>query len=298
MLAACAQEPGGACSQEALARVPITMRRNIPVVPVVVDGTTAQLILDTGAEHTVLLASFVDRIGLKRDFRHAMMIRGVGSAMASAVARPEEMTLGGLEVRRPFVIVSSFSTGDLPGGLPDGLLGADILAGFDVDIDVPRGEMTLYAACPDPRPTWAEPYTALPGRLVRGRFFVPLTVDGATVSVAIDTGAEYSLISARAALAAGVSQAALARDPPTQLAVVGPEQVTARVHRFRELKLGGETYSAPILPVLALPQPGLDGLLGMNYLRRHRLWLSYGSGRVFVQRAAPAVPVLPAAAAR
>jgi predicted aspartyl protease len=278
------------------------MRRNVPVVPVQVDGATAQLILDTGAEHTVLLASFVDRIGLKRDFRHAMMIRGIGAAMATAVARPEEIRLGGLEVRRPFIIVGSFSTGNLPGGLPDGLLGADILAGFDVDIDVPQGRLSLYPACSDARPAWDTPYTVLPGRLQRGRFLIPLTLDGTTVPVAIDTGAEYSLISTRGAQAAGVGPAALARDPPTELAVVGPDRVTARVHRFGQLRLGSETYDAPVLPVIALPQGGLDGLLGMNYLRRHRVWLSYASGRVFVAPAtAPRplpVPPSPPAPAR
>lgn len=283
-LAACSGWPGGECTLEAKAQLPIEMRRNIAVVQATVDGSPANLVLDTGAEHTVLLASFVDRIHLKRDFRHATMIRGIGSAMASAVARPDEIALGGVTIDRPFVIVGSFSTGDLPGGFPDGLLGADILSRFDVDVDVPHGRLTLYSACPNAAPPWREPYVALPGRLARGRFFIPLGLDGTTVPVAVDTGAEYSLVSTRAAQAAGVSAAALARDPPAYLAVVGPDDVTARVHRFRQIRLGSETYPDPVLPVIAIPGQ-IEGLLGMNYLRRHRIWLSYAGGRMFVAAA-------------
>ncbi len=287
LLGACAGPLGGDCRQQPLAQLPIEMRRNIPVVAATIDDAPATLVLDTGAEHTVLLASFVDRIRLKRDFRHATMIRGMGSAMATASARPDEIVLGRVTVDRPYVIVGSFSTGDLPGGVPDGLLGADILAHFDVDIDVPDGRVTLYPVCPGAVPPWTQPYVSLQGRLVRGRFLIPVKLDGVTILVAVDTGAEYSLVSTRAAQEAGVSPAMLARDPPAALAVVGPDQLTARVHRFREITLGAESYPDPVLPVIAFPSAGMDGLLGMNYLRSNRIWLSYASGQVFVARAAP-----------
>ena len=281
-LGACADLSGGGCSTRPEARLPLEMRRNIAVVSAIVDDHPATMILDTGAERTVLLASFVDRIRLKRDFRHATMIRGIGDPMATAVARPAEIRLGDVTIRRPAVIVGSFSVGDLPGGATDGLLGADILGRFDADIDIPDGTLTLYPACPNGRPPWREPYVALPGRLLRGRFIIPLQLDGATVPIAVDTGAEFSVVSARAAQAAGVSAATLAKDPPARLAVAGPVPLVARVHRFEQLRLAGHPYDAdPILPVIAFPG-ALDGLLGMNYLRHHRIWLAYGSGRVFV----------------
>ena len=269
------------------ARLPIEMRRNLPLVPATIDDVPATLVLDTGAEHTILLAAFVDRTGLKRDFRHATKIRGIGSAVATALVRPDAIRLGDATVRRRFAIVSSFSMGDLPGAAPDGLLGADILAGYDVEIDVPHGALTLYPACPDAKPPWQEPYAVLSGRLVRGRFVISLVLDGVAIPVAVDSGAEASLVSTRAALAAGVTPIALAQDPPTQLAVVGPDQVTAHVHRFRQLRLGPESYAAPVLPVVAFPPGAMEGLLGMNYLRHHRIWLSYRSGRVFVAGASP-----------
>jgi predicted aspartyl protease len=284
LVAACAggETEHASCGLRPRAELPIELRRNIPVVPASVNGVPAAMILDTGAEHTVLLASFVDRIRLKRDFRHATMIRGIGTPMASAVAQPEQIGLGKAVIGRPPVIVGSFSTGDLPGGLPAGLLGADILAGFDLDVDIPGRRLTLYPPCPGIAPPWPEPSVALPGRLARGRFFIPLVLDGVTVPVAVDTGAEYSLISTRAAQAAGVSPPMLAQDPPAYLTVVGPDQVTARVHRFHEIRLGLESYANPALPVLPLTGNPIDGILGMNYLRHHRLWLAYKSGRVFV----------------
>lgn len=285
LLAGCAGPLGGACGRQPEAQLPITMRRNIPVVTATVNDVPATMILDTGAEHTVLLAPFVDRIRLKRDFRRATMIRGIGSAMASAVARPDAIGLGPETINRPFVIVGSFSTGDLPGGSIDGLLGADILAAYDVDVDIPGGRLALYPTCANPVPPWQQPYVALPGRLLRGRFFIPLVLDGVTIPVAIDTGAEYSLVSVRAAQAAGVSPEALSRDPPAYLTVVGPDAVTARVHRFREIRVGPDRFVDPVLPVLPATGNPIDGILGMNYLRHHRVWLSYAGGQVFLAAA-------------
>jgi hypothetical protein len=210
------------------------------------------------------------------------MVHGIGQAMASATARPATIALGKLTLPDPPVIVGAFSTGDLPGGAPDGLLGADILAGFDVEVDVSRGRLALFPPCGDPRPPWSPPYAVLQGKLLRGRFFVPLTLDEVRLAAALDTGAEYSLVSSRAAEAAGVSAAELALDPAASIVVVGPQPVTVRLHRFRELRLGPEVWANPPLLVMPARQAPVDGILGMDYLRHYRLWLSYATGLVFV----------------
>jgi len=63
--------------------------------------------------------------------------------------------------------------------------------------------------------------------------------------------------------------------------------VQIRVHRFDSLRIAGETFNN--WPILVGPLPGgTDMLLGADYLRNHRMWLSYATSRVFVAKGKPA----------
>ena len=53
-------------------------------------------------------------------------------------------------------------------------------------------------------------------------------------------------------------------------------------HRFSTLQLGGETIRNPVLTVSPLSEQA-DMLLGEPYFATRRVWLSYATGRMFVQ---------------
>ena len=52
----------------------------------------------------------------------------------------------------------------VPGGAPDGLLGVDILARYELDLDLPHGKATLYRGrtCAGMLPGWKAPYATIP----------------------------------------------------------------------------------------------------------------------------------------
>jgi hypothetical protein len=64
---------------------------------------------------------------------------------------------------------------------------------------------------------------------------------------------------------------------------VGPAPVPMRLHRFSELQIGPEVTRNPQLWVAsARVVPIVDMLLGVDWLRTRRVWLSYATRQFFV----------------
>ena len=131
-------------------------------VQATIGGAPVTLLVDTGAERTLLTEAAVDRLRLPRDFQHATRTFGIGSPTATWDARlPDGMVLGGTHFPVDSVTVGHFGIDNVAGGSADGLLGADILLAFDLDLDLPAQRITFYRArpeCPDAAPPWKEPY--------------------------------------------------------------------------------------------------------------------------------------------
>ena len=97
--------------------------------------------------------------------------------------------------------------------------------------------------------------------------------------------AELSAVDAGAALALGVTAATLNQDPVTNLRGAGSEVVRSRAHRFARLEIGGETLRDRVIFVTNLRLQDADLVLGIDFLRLRRVWVSYGSHRIFLGRA-------------
>ncbi len=119
---------------------------------------------------------------------------------------------------------------------------------------------------------------------VRGRFIVPVELDGKQLNALIDTGAEASIVAADVAASLGVTQAALQAGPHAVLVGTGPQTATAYAHVFREIRIGDDVGLRPMLLVTERAEPNIDMILGADYLKNHHLWLSPYTKRVFVER--------------
>ena len=77
--------------------------------------------------------------------------------------------LGGVRFPVDRIAVGTFTLQTERGLNADGLLGADMLLAFDMDIDVPGSTLTLYRSrvCPNAQPPWQEPPIEIAG--VRAR---------------------------------------------------------------------------------------------------------------------------------
>jgi len=259
----------------------------VPLVTLAINGAAAHLLLDTGAERTTLTEVAAHRLGLLADFDHARTMRGIGGNVAAAEVAPTQVTAGGRALpglRFAVVAVAFPPVGDHE---VDGLLGADMLRVYDLDIDIGHHLILLYdpADCAEPVLPWTRPYDAMEGHLSRHLHITfPITLDGHQLTAFIDTGAQVSLIDADATSRIGVTAAVLGQDDAVQMQGVSAQVITARQHRFARLGMADAVLLAPTVTVTPLRLDDADLLLGSDTLMRERIWLSYAGRRIYLAR--------------
>jgi predicted aspartyl protease len=277
----------GVCPLVRATTLPIETHRNMLFVHVTINGEPVKLLVDTGAEKTLLTEATIERLHLPRDYTHATRTYGIGDATAAWDALlPDGMVLGGVQFPVDRVTVGRFGIANVGGDTADGLLGADILLAFDLDLDLPKGQLSLYRArrqCPDAAPPWPQPYIDVAGVATRhDRLMVPFELDGVSGLAIMDTGAQLSSISERLAERMGVAADALSADRTVMAHGAAPNQVAVRVHQFRELRVGPAVMAAPALPVVPMTSGMGDALVGADFLKGRRVWLSFSTHRIFV----------------
>lgn len=291
-LTGCAADPygpnaAGICPLIREAEIPIEMHRNVLFVTAVIDGRSVKLLVDTGAERTLLTEQTVERLHLPRDHVHATRTYGIGNATAAWDALlPNGMVLGGVHFPVDRVTVGNFGIANVGGDAADGLLGADILLAFDTDLDLPEQQLTLYRArraCPDAAPPWHEAYIGVAGATARrDRLMVPFVLDGVNGMAVLDTGAQLSSISRTMTERMGLAATALSADRTVTAHGAAPNEVAVPIHQFRELRVGPAVIDTPTLPVVPMTGGMGDALVGADFLQGRRAWLSFSTHRVFV----------------
>jgi predicted aspartyl protease len=242
------------------------------------------LILDTGAEHTILSQATADRLQLPQNRAYPRTLRGIGGAVVSGAVELPGLAAAGTVLRNFGALVGSIDLPSFEGVVPDGLLGADILSSFELDLDLRHGILRLYDPlfCRAPAADWGQAYAVIEAnRSLHDRLFFPALLNGQRLAVIFDTGAQRSLLDLQSARTIGADMQALDREPTKTVRGVA-SSIQARLYRFRKLEVGGQSLPDPILLVAPLNLNDADLVLGNDYLRSRRVWLSYGSHRIFL----------------
>jgi hypothetical protein len=281
-----------ACRVTPQTTVPVDPDRGHLLVSVQVNGMPATFILDTGAERTLMGEDVVRQLGIARDSWVASTVLGIGGYEERPNALPRSLQLGGVTLRRHTMLEdSSVTVGPLPvteiAGRPiAGLLGRDFLSPFDLDINLPAHELTLYdvSGCTTGFLPWHSTYASVPATTpVGAALVIPISIDGRALHALIDTGASSSLIAAPGMARLGLTPALLAHDPGGNGSGIGPAPVFMRRHHFETLSVGPDTTANPLLWVSAVHVvPIVDMLLGADWLRTRHVWLSFATRQIFV----------------
>jgi hypothetical protein len=233
-LAGCAAPDN--CALVPLADMPLDLRQNLMFVTAGIAGKPVRLLVDTGAERTVLTEATVARLGLAHDPHHMTRSFGIGGSSANWDADIPGIVLGGTRFPVEHVAVGHFAIDHVNGPQADGLLGADILLAFDMDIDEPAHRLTLYRVrrCPEAVPPWHQAAIRIGGlEARRDRLLVPITLDGVNGMAILDTGAQATVIGMNLAQRLGLSTETLATDRIIMAHGAAPQPEAVHVHRFR-----------------------------------------------------------------
>lgn len=274
------------CSTKLLGKVVVATLNRVPFVTLSANGHSVTLMVDTGAEKTVLTPEAAKQIGAQRpsiEFQRG--VHGIGGNLASHEVELRSFAAGEAAIPWRRVSVAAVRMAKVFPIPLDGLLGADVLGDFDVDLDLPRHLIGLYQkqTCPAAAPNWAGRYNTIgTGLSPAGRFFFPVQVDGHQLTATIDTGSQLTVLATAAARALGVTETMLSQDHSMTMQGVAGDPLPARIHRFAKLELGSIVLRNPEIVVADINLREADLVLGVDLLSSRRLWLSYGSRRIFI----------------
>ena len=277
--------PAFACRTDLRATVPMTQAGELFLVPVTVNGTTADFVLDTGAERSVIGLQAANALGIARDEWVSTDIRGAGGEDRRRLGRPRALSFGGIALRRRTVAQDhSVVIGPVPdvvaGHKVAGLLGQDYLSLFDLDIDAASGTLKLYdvAGCSGTFLPWPGHAVALAAsRPARNILVLPVRVAGQALTAELDTGASSSVI-----MVPGMVRLGLMPGGSGSLRGFGTGSAVARAQDFT-MQVGSlppAQTQMVVSPIRALRS--VDMLLGADWVRARRVWISWATNQVFV----------------
>jgi predicted aspartyl protease len=261
----------GAAASPPAAAIRLEKTDGICLVPVLLNGQLARLVLDTGAERSIITRAAATRLRLPFDPWVETTMRGAGGQLERHPnADIAAATIGGAILsQRALQRGLSLAVTEFDMGGADGLLGADVLRHFTLALDYPGGSMALRP------PGWQPAAGAVAlTQLWPDRLLAPVTLNGQPLLALLDTGAGASLINARGMHRLGLTPAAIASDPAAAISAIGGT-LPAGVHRFIEFRLGALIVQQPAILAAYVPEPAFDMTLGLDILGRQRLLLSW-----------------------
>ncbi|MDE2514802.1 MAG: aspartyl protease family protein [Rhodospirillales bacterium] len=285
-----------ACVPDHPIHVPLQETPVGPVVAVSVNGQPARFLLDTGASRSEVTAAAMRRLHLPRDPWSSTTIRGVGGAQRQPDADLSRLELAGVSLHRhrldqALVLAVGASPVLTRFGI-DGLLGVDILAGFNLTLDLHAGTLSLLpaTACDSAIPRWAHGREPVPGIHPQWQWLlVPTRIDHTILLGLIDTGSAGSVITAAGMRRLSGAATAAPGDRRSQLTGQGAGEVTIWLHRYAAWSVGKESVSpAQIWTGPVAISPLVQMIIGRDWLRRHRVWISYATSRIAFTAAATA----------
>ena len=274
-----------ACRIERQAELPLIGDRGVLLVAAEINGSPVAMIVDTGAQWTTITPDTVKRLELPPDRWNGGLHRGIGSFSNNVNAIAKSFKIGGMAFENRSLSVAPLAVSGKTSPPFAGLLGADFLYRFDLDIDLPHHTLTLYrnGGCRAGVPPWGGTTMATPlVKSATNRLNLAVSVDGHPFRAILDTGSSISLITRPNALRAGMTAEMLERDPVLPGHGLGTEAVMMRAHVFDEVQIGPERLKRLTMVVGGTLLGGGDMLLGLDYLETHRVWVSYALRQLFV----------------
>jgi hypothetical protein len=268
-------------------RVPFRLNHHLVMVEGTVRGGPAlTLIVDTGASGSVLTPEAAKRSGIDPTRGEETTVTAADGVPRATVMLPSEpLALGGetfAGVRFTVVDLSSL-TAPL-GERIDGIVGLDVLARADLEIDRAGAELRLHAG----EKVWGDPGCAFELGAEEDLIRFPATIGGQAVTAVLDLGADESMLNWEAAALAGVGRdhPGLERMEGRAAGALGDTFELFRA-RFEQvgvcgLTLDGETLQVSDMPafegVLPAGTPGF--LVGNDLMARYRVVIAFRARRI------------------
>lgn len=288
------------------------------IVNVTINGKPAKLLLATNGGITRFTPEGAAALGLDSIANSRVMLINSRSKSSESYVVVDDMSIGGAHIAHSQFMVTPGSMG---GTDIVGVMGADILSHFDVELDFAAGKMNLFlqdhclgqviywkhvavsmVPLSEFQPTTNDSRTGYQGYMKRfEQMWVPVTLDGKDVPAQISTSSESFMEENTARVTFGVeADTAGSKSPDNPMA--GKDTFE---HTFSQLVFDGVTVTNPRFTVFPLDPAQFarrerrtdtrlarldDGarayvVVGMNILTKLHLFASFGEHRLYITEA-------------
>lgn len=275
--------------------LPVEVTGGRATTMVKINGTDTRLILDTGAFFSVMSKANAAALGLKRrplpfDFR----LYGIGGAADAQYTDIKDFGVLDATLHKIDFIVGGTDMGA-------GLLGANLLDAFDLELDLAHGKLTLFEVDHCKKTSlayWAkdgnyfiadiEPFSRDTDR----RTFFSVTINGKHVRALLDSGAPATLITRSAAERVGLDLNGPDVKVARRSSGIGAKSYKTWMVPVDSFSVGSETIQHSQMLVIdgSMGNRETDMLLGLDFILAHRIFIdnrekraffTYNGGRVF-----------------
>lgn len=274
------------CSLGPVAVIPLEAVEGFPVIAAEVNGRPVTFVLDTGAQAHLILPSAEAILRLPQ-MEGTVPLIGTGGEREAPLVRLEGVTLGRAPLLPAPTPVTTLPVVPHVSPLLAGLLGAPLLDQFDLDLNVPAGRLGLFPAggCGGALPEIAARQTVIKLAITPDRqALLDVTINGQNVIALLDTGSRATLLSQTTADALGV-RATLSAN--TSRGVDG-ESLPVGHTTLREMTVGNDVIRNMPVSISPVQLGRADMLLGLDYLRQRRAFISYVTQRLVIVLPGPA----------
>jgi len=273
-----------ACQFDQLAQLPVLPDNLRPVVGARINGTAVSFVLDSGTFWSTISGETASELKLSV-YQDQPGYNIIGGVVSSSI-----VTVKGFAVAE----LASHDTVDFRVGEGDtgkaGLLGQDLLHGFDVEYDLVNRVIRLFK----PRDCghtvlayWVkpeQPYSVVHIDLATRQ--QPHTVgaaflNGAQIRVMLDLASSTSILSLQAAAHAGVTPGTPGVVSAGLTHGLGRERVPTWVAPFTSFKIGDEEIRNARLRIGDVAGLDTDLLLGADFFQSHRVYISSSQDQLY-----------------
>jgi predicted aspartyl protease len=293
----------GSCKYVPVTKLALDIRKGShhPFVAGSINGVPARMMVSTGYTRTFLMRAGAERLKLPLDLSGKYSY-GLGGASVTYLAHIDDIALGDFHTGRMVApVMGNAAMNDLKpvNDRYDATVGADYLLQTDMELSVADKTMRFFRAsgCGDTFLAYWDskameiPFIAKPDKT--NRPYVEVELNGVKLKAILSTGATFSMVTRHAAELAGVQVDAPGVRKAGRISSVGDQLMDRWIADFRSFRIGDETVNNPRLSIVDEAPQGqgrIDMVLGMDFLRTHRvlfamsqdrLYMSYLGGQLF-----------------
>ncbi|HYC04461.1 MAG TPA: retroviral-like aspartic protease family protein [Azospirillaceae bacterium] len=296
LCAALAAPPAlGDCRLAKFQALEVIMDGNQPLIEASIDGHAVRALIDTGAERTVVFKNTAEAAGLDMVALGGHFV-GVDGKATAYQAKTRDLRIGPWSNTGLTVFVGGHS--DHVGMV----VGRDLLGQLDLEFDLARNTLNLFVAedCGDrPLAYWTREWSEVAIRRPPRRnslhradrlanwtrpLFVDVVINGVTLKAQLDSGAYTSVLTLEAAAKAGITPGSEGVVPGGRSVGIAGKELPNWVGVFKELTVGDLTVRNARLrmaPLFDSRRGGPDMLLGADFFRALRLYISHKQGKIY-----------------